>query len=72
MMPRPGDVVEIVGILPNDPDPLPIGLRGTVTRVTTGSLAQITVTWHDSTRTLMLLPGDPFIVLDLTADVPMQ
>lgn len=63
-MPESGDVVEVTGLLPGDPDPLPIGLQGTVKHVTPdGPHAQIWVDWHDSTRSLMLLPGDPFRIV---------
>lgn len=63
MTPKPGDRVRVTGVLPNDPDPLPIGLEGTVTQVTEPPLAQIQVDWDESRRSLMLLPGDPFIIL---------
>lgn len=65
-MPRPkvGDRVRITGVM-NDPDPLPVGLEGTVIEVTPPHYAfqQYTVDWSPSGRTLMLLPDDPFCVL---------
>lgn len=64
-MPRPkvGDKVRVVGIMPDDPDPLPVGLEGVVTYVSPpGPLEQYRVEWEGS-RSLMLLPHDPFIIL---------
>jgi hypothetical protein len=62
-LPVTGDVVEVTGLLPGDPDPLPIGQRGTVTHVSRGRWPQISVRWHNSTRSLMLLPEDPFKII---------
>lgn len=74
-MPRPsvGDRVRVVGILPDDPDPLPIGLEGTVTSVTPleWKFQQYGVSWESYSddlgrrhnRTLSLLVDDPFIIL---------
>lgn len=65
-MPRPkiGDRVRITGVMFDDPDPLPVGYEGTVTYVTPPEwdLQQYQVDW-DGTRTLILLPHDPFIIL---------
>jgi len=49
--------------MPDDPDPIPPGSTGTVTRVTEGPLAQIEVRW-DCGRSLSLVPGvDRFEVI---------
>lgn len=65
-MPRPdvGDRVRVVGIMKDDPDPLPVGLEGVVTYVSPpGPLEQYHVDWRPSGRCLSLLPHDPFIIL---------
>lgn len=68
--PRPevGDRVKMVGIMPDDPDPLPVGLEGTVVEVTPPgwTFQQYTVDWDEMNghkRSLMLLPEDPFVIL---------
>lgn len=63
MRPNVGDRVKITGVM-DDPDPLPVGLEGTVDYVTPEhyTYQQYGVKW-DNNRTLMLLPGDPFRVL---------
>lgn len=62
MIPEVGDRVRVTGVLPKDPDPIPVGEEGVVTKVRNSSLgAQIEVDW-DSGRKLMLLDTDPFIV----------
>lgn len=65
-----GDRVRITGLLPNDPDPLPVGLEGTVANVMNQatSIEQIVVDWEliegdTRPRSLMLLPTDPFEVV---------
>ena len=64
MRPQVGDRVKVTGIM-DDPDPLPIGLEGTVTDVTPPEWAiqQYGVDWDGGKRTLMLLPHDPFVIL---------
>ena len=52
---RTGDRIRLLD-MPDDPDPIPAGSTGTVTRVTTGPLGQVTVAW-DSGRSLSLVPG---------------
>lgn len=50
--------------MPDDPDPIPAGSTGTVTRVTDGPLAQVSVDW-DNGRSLSLVPGtDQFEVIN--------
>lgn len=66
-LPHVGDRIQIVGVLPGDPDPVPVGSTGTVTNVSPWPRhpdhepqAQISVAWDDSTRTLMVLLTDPW------------
>ena len=54
-----GTRVEMVGLMPNDPCPVEVGTKGTVTG---GNAAQIYVDW-DNGRTLILLPRDPYRVI---------
>lgn len=67
--PQVGDRVRITGIMPDDPDPLPVGLEGTVTDVTPPEwqFQQYQVDWDQDgsggRRTLMLLPHDPFVII---------
>ena len=61
---RVGDRVRIVGVM-DDPDPLPVGLEGTVDWVNTWTselTQQIGVAWDDG-RSLLLLPCDPYVVV---------
>ncbi len=67
-LPTVGQRVKITGVM-DDPDPLPVGLTGTVTAVTefghsiiVGAGAQISVDW-DNGRTLMLVDTDPYTAL---------
>jgi hypothetical protein len=50
-----GDRIRLLA-MPHDPDPIAAGSIGTVLSVTTGTFAQIDVSW-DSGRTLSLVPG---------------
>jgi Domain of unknown function (DUF4314) len=63
---RQGDRVRIVGIMPNDPDPIPVGMEGTVEEVVP-EVGQIWVDWDEDTegrkRSLILLMNDPFEVV---------
>lgn len=60
---KPGQRVRMVGVMPNDPDPIPVGEEGTViSLVGSRTFPQIDVNW-DSGRTLFLLPDDPFEVI---------
>ena len=65
MRPKVGDRVKMVGIMPNDPYPIPVGWTGTVTGVTPPEweLQQYEVKW-DGPRNLCLLPDDPFVIID--------
>ena len=61
MLPKPGDRVKMVGVMRDDPAPIPVGEEGTVEAVSP-TVGQITVTW-DSGRSLLLLTEDPFVVI---------
>jgi hypothetical protein len=62
-----GDRIRLLH-MPDDPDPIPAGSIGTVTRVTTGPLGQVSVDW-DSGRSLSLVPGvDRFEVIEPAAE----
>ncbi|MGE0342586.1 MAG: DUF4314 domain-containing protein [Porticoccaceae bacterium] len=54
--------VRMVGVMPNDPDPIEVGTEGTVTQDGPNEFGQIDVKW-DSGRTLMLLANDPFEII---------
>lgn len=60
-----GDRVRMTGAMPGDPDPIPVGTEGTVVEVmNVGTpIEQIHVDW-DIERSLLLLPTDPFDVVD--------
>lgn len=59
---QPGDCVQITGVMPNEPEPLPVGALGIVVRVL-DSGRQADVRW-DSGRTLLLLLGvDPYRIV---------
>ena len=66
-MVKVGDRVEITGLMPNDPDPLPIGLRGTVEEIPP-HVGQLWVDWdvdaEGRKRTLVLLTTDPYRVVE--------
>lgn len=59
--PEVGERIELLA-MPDDPDPIPAGTRGTVTRVVRGypqgtaTFGEIDVAW-DNGRTLNLIPG---------------
>lgn len=57
-LPSLGDTIEITGVM-SDPDPLPVGLRGTVI---SANAMQIGVEWANG-RTLMLVPDDPYRIV---------
>lgn len=57
---RAGTRIEVTGRMHDDPDPMPVGSRGTVTG---GNGAQLIVDW-DCGRHLILLAEDPYRVLD--------
>jgi len=66
-----GDRIRLLA-MPEDPDPIPTGSTGTVTRVTDGPLAQISVDW-DNGRTLSLVPGvDQFEVIERADANPVR
>lgn len=60
-----GNRVRITGRMPDEPDPLPVGATGIVSRVANAA-GQVWVRWEppNETRSLMLLVGvDPFEVV---------
>lgn len=67
LLPAVGDRIRMVDIMPDDPNPMPVGAEGTVTSVNelSDGSAQISVEW-DSRRTLMVLSTDPFVVVRRT------
>lgn len=55
----------MVGVMPNDPDPIPVGTEGTVTGGSEPSFnmaGQIWVEW-DNGRSLILLTTDPYTIV---------
>lgn len=68
---KPGDRIVMTGEMESDPNPIPVGTKGTVTHVNVQpgltfrdpEWAQISVDW-DSGRTLMLLNTDSFAVVE--------
>jgi len=66
-MVKAGDRVEMTGIMRDEPSPIPIGTRGTVTE-TNMQFKQIYVDWDPDARgvrrTLILLTTDPFRVIE--------
>lgn len=51
----PGTRVELTGPMNDDPDPIPVGSRGTATG---GNGSQLFVAWDNGRTTLMLLVGE--------------
>jgi|SoiMethySBSTD1v2_1073268.scaffolds.fasta_scaffold08041_17 hypothetical protein len=66
MIPTEGDRVRMTGLMPGDPDPIPVGLEGTVVD-SNPDVDQIYVEWDPDAqgrvRSLILLTTDPFVVL---------
>ncbi len=64
---KQGDRVRITGLMPNEPDPLPIGSEGEVEVVGTDLGPpfgrQFYVRWDDRRCGLILLETDPFEVV---------
>lgn len=64
--PAVGDRIQMTDLMPGDPDPIPVGAIGTVTELNYGAdnrLIQIFVDWSPLSRTLILLPDDPFEIV---------
>ena len=61
-----GDRVEVTARMPNEPDPIPVGTRGTVEEAFP-QLNQIWVDWDEqpdgTKRSLILLFTDPFKIV---------
>lgn len=69
---KPGDRVQITGLMPDDPDPIPIGSTGTVVRV--NSAGQADVDWDVANpktgvkrQLMLLLDVDPYQVIGQAA-----
>lgn len=60
-LPQPDDRIRVTGVMPEDPEPIPVGEEGTVTDVQP-EVGQIHVDW-DSGRRLILLTTDPFEIV---------
>jgi hypothetical protein len=63
-----GQEIVMTGTMPNDPDPMPVGAKGTVMQVIPGhgQPDQILVAWDPATagnRSLILLGSDPFAIV---------
>lgn len=56
----PGTRVELTGPMHDDPDPIPVGSRGTVTG---GNGSQLFVAWDDGRTLKLLADEDPYRVL---------
>lgn len=56
---QPGDRVQITGVMPDDPDPLPVGTTGTVVRLL-DSGRQADVDWDNGRALLLLVDVDPY------------
>jgi hypothetical protein len=70
-----GQEIVMTGTMPNDPDPMPVGARGTVIQVIDGHghPDQILVAWDPKTagnRSLILLSSDPFAVVKVAEPTP--
>jgi hypothetical protein len=59
---QPGDRVQITGVMPDDPDPLPVGTTGTVVRLF-DSGTQADVDWDNGRTLLLLVDVDPYRVI---------
>ncbi len=57
-----GDRVQITAVVPDDPDPIPVGTAGTVMRVLHTS-RQADVDWDNGRTLLLLLDVDPYRVI---------
>ena len=58
-----GDRIELRR-MPEDPDPIPVGTRGTVTFVNdVGEFVQYAVKWSNGRSLMLSCPPDEFIVL---------
>ena len=62
MILQPGDRVQITGVMPDDPDPLPVGTTGTVVRLL-DSGRQADVDWDNGRGLLLLVDVDPYRVI---------
>lgn len=70
--PRPGDRIELAAML-DDPDPVPVGTKGTIKFVRqcgAGRKAwlQIDVDWDNGRQLMLSVPPDRFVLLSCDAD----
>lgn len=66
LKPQVGDRVRITGVMPNEPNPVPVGAVGTVAWVNTWTnplTEQFSVDWDDAKSNIYLLGGDPWEVV---------
>ena len=55
---KTGDRVRLIS-MPEEPDPIPVGMEGTVLRVHEhGEWAQVEVAWDNGRRLMLTLPDD--------------
>lgn len=59
---QPGDRVKITGVMPDEPNPVPVGTQGTVVAVNLWA-QQADVKWDNGRRLYLLLDVDPYEVI---------
>lgn len=69
-LPEPGDRVRIIGVMPNDPAPLPVGTEGRVNEVHP-EVGQIWMEWDNGSR-LILLTSDPYTIIRHAGPHPIE
>lgn len=63
MLPKPGDRIELLE-MPNDPDPIPVGSKGTVVDtyiISEGT--QVDVDWDNGRSLMLIVPPDRFRIV---------
>ena len=68
MQPKPGQRIELVA-MPDDPNPIAAGSRGTVKRVRqvglpTNGFLQVDVDWDNGRAVMLSVPPDQFRIID--------
>lgn len=66
--PRPGDRIELVS-MHDDPDPVPVGAKGTVTLVhrvgaKSNAWLQVDIDWDNGRQLMLVVPPDEFVFVD--------
>lgn len=61
ILPDVDDRVKMIGLMPDDPNPIPVGTEGTVIKVVP-EVGQIYVHWDNGSK-LILLTTDPYKIL---------